>query len=530
MGIRQHRIPESPRIAGCQIERSHVRWRLKLWKGVRVGGCRIVVKMLRYLLLLALACAVLATEEDVLELTDEDFSTRVQEHETMLVMFYAPWCGHCKKLKPEYAKAAGIIKDNDPPVTLAKVDCTEAGKETCNKFSVTGYPTLKIFRNGELSQDYSGPREAAGIVKYLKAQVGPSSKDLLSEEAFEDFISKDDVAVVGFFEKESDLKLAFLKVADKLREKVRFGHTSNRDLLKKGVSDGIVLYRPKHLHNKFEPDTVTYDGEAKKENIESWINREYHGLVGHRQRDNTQDFKNPLVVAYYGVDYVKNPKGTNYWRNRILKVAKSFASVFNFAISAKDDFQHELNEFGFDYVKGDKPVIFARNAKNQKFVLTDDFSMETFEKFLNNLKDDKLEPYLKSEPIPEDNDGPVKIAVAKNFDEIVTNNGQDTLIEFYAPWCGHCKKLAPVYDELGEKMKGEDVAIVKMDASNNDVPEPYEVRGFPTLYWASKDGKSNPVRYDGGRELDDFIKYIARQATNELKGWDRKGKTKKQEL
>jgi len=69
-------------------------------------------------------------------------------------------CGHCKKLKPEYAKAAELIKYNDPPVVLAKVDCTEAGKETCNKFSVTGYPTLKIFRNGDFSQEYNGPREA----------------------------------------------------------------------------------------------------------------------------------------------------------------------------------------------------------------------------------------------------------------------------------------------------------------------------------------------------------------------------------
>src|SRR5699024_10424728 len=112
------------------------------------------------------------------------------------------------------------------------------------------------------------------------------------------------------------------------------------------------------------------------------------------------------------------------------------------------------------------------------------------------LAGDKLEPYLKSEPVPDSNDGPVTVAVAKNFDEVVVNNGKDTLIEFYAPWCGHCKKLAPVYDDLGEKMKGEDVAIVKMDATANDVPSTFDVRGFPTLYWAAKDAKDSPVRYE----------------------------------
>jgi protein disulfide isomerase family A protein 3 len=71
-------------------------------------------------------------------------------------------------LKPEYAKAAELLIGNEPPITLAKVDCTEAGKETCNKFSVNGYPTLKIFERNELRSDYNGPREAPGIVKYMK--------------------------------------------------------------------------------------------------------------------------------------------------------------------------------------------------------------------------------------------------------------------------------------------------------------------------------------------------------------------------
>ena len=42
--------------------------------------------------------------------------------------------------------------------------------------------------------------------------------------------------------------------------------------------------------------------------------------------------------------------------------------------------------------------------------------------------------------------------MGKNFDEIVNNPEKDALVEFYAPWCGHCKALAPKYEELGEKV------------------------------------------------------------------------------
>uniref|UniRef100_A0A8D8ULV7 Protein disulfide-isomerase n=2 Tax=Cacopsylla melanoneura TaxID=428564 RepID=A0A8D8ULV7_9HEMI len=484
------------------------------------------------LLLVCGLAFVSAQESSVLDLVDSDFDAVINQHETALVMFYAPWCGHCKKIKPEYEKAATDMKGSDTVVAFVKVDCTEGGKEVCNKHGVSGYPTLKIFRNGQVSKEYNGPRDASGIVKYMKAQVGPSSKELSSVEALEAFISKDDVAVVGFFQKDSDLKAAFLGVADKLRETVRFGHASNSAVLEKqGVKDAVVLFRPKQMANKFEDGTVQYTTESSnQQKLETFIRANYHGLVGHRTRENGADFKQPLVIAYYGVDYVKNPKGTNYWRNRVLKVAKSFVDQFTFAISAKDDFQHELNEFGFDYVPSDKPLVFVRTADGKKYAMKEEFSVENLEAFLNQVVSGEVDPYIKSEPVPEDNSGPVKVAVAKNFDEIVTKNEKDVLVEFYAPWCGHCKKLTPIFEEVGEKLKGENVDLVKMDATANDVPSQFEVRGFPTLFWLPSGSKEKPIKYEGGREVDDFIKYIAQHATNELSAYDRSGNAKKTEL
>lgn len=68
----------------------------------------------------------------------------------------------------------------------------------------------------------------------MKAQVGPSSKEIGSVAELEKFLAAEpDVSVVGLFEKEGDLKASFLKLADKLREKVRFAHSTFKDVLAK---------------------------------------------------------------------------------------------------------------------------------------------------------------------------------------------------------------------------------------------------------------------------------------------------------
>jgi len=361
-------------------------------------------------------------------------------------------------------------------------------------------------------------------VKYMAGQVGPASKKLATVEECENFLSKPEPAVI-FFGGESTMHTAFLGAADLLRENVRFGHTTDEAALAKyeQKTDTIVLFRTRIMKNKFEPSVVVYDGAADKKLIKSFIKENFHGLVGHRTQDTASDFSNPLVVVYYNVDYVKNVKGTNYWRNRVLKVAQKFSPEYNFAIANNNDFNHEVEEFGINYVEGDKPVVCARDASGLKFVMKEEFSMDNLESFLNNLKNGEMEAFIKSEPVPE-TQGNVIVGVGKNFKEVVTDSGRDALVEFYAPWCGHCKKLAPIYDELGELMKDEDVDIVKVDATANDVDPSFNVRGFPTIYWKPKYGASK--QYEGGREVADFVKYIAKHASSELKAFDRSGQAK----
>ncbi|OWF46935.1 protein disulfide-isomerase A3-like [Mizuhopecten yessoensis] len=489
--------------------------------------------MLRFAGLLVLAS--LAYASDVIEYDDSTFASDIGKHELILVEFFAPWCGHCKNLAPHYEMAATTLKNDDPPVALAKVDCT-ANTETCSKFGVSGYPTLKVFRNGEVAKDYDGGRDESGIVQYLRKEAGPSYKELADVAAAEKYLGKAEYALVGFFKDTKDLE-AFKKAAGVLNEKVRFAFTSDQAVMDKyGYSDEIVLLQPKVFHSKFEESTTKFEKSVTTDNLRNFLDMNLLGLCGYRTKGNADSFtRKPLVVAYYDVDYKKNVKGTNYWRNRVMKVGKqikeSDKEVY-FAVSNAEEFGTELQEFGMNADKSTVQVN-ARDSRDRKFVMTEEFSMDTFKQFVNDFLDDKLEPYMKSEAVPSDNSGPVKVLVAKNFDEIVSDD-KDVLVEFYAPWCGHCKSLEPKYNELGEKVKDiSSVVIAKMDATANDVPSQYEVRGFPTIYFKPKG--SQPRKYEGGREVDDFMKYLASNAdskdeVNAAMGGEKKKKKKKTEL
>lgn len=128
--------------------------------------------------------------EATVTLTDGDFASKVYNSpKVWLVEFYAPWCGHCKKLQPEWEGAAKKVKG---AVNLGKVDCT-VHQSTCQQFGIQGYPTIKFFppqsKDRSQAQDYQGGREEAQITKYamdLFTRYGGDLelKQITSQESF----------------------------------------------------------------------------------------------------------------------------------------------------------------------------------------------------------------------------------------------------------------------------------------------------------------------------------------------------------
>jgi len=117
------------------------------------------------------------TSSDVVHLTAENFNKVVKAKKShVLVMFYAPWCGHCKKAKPEYVEAAAALAENKK-IKMAAIDCTVHGS-ICSEHDVKGYPTIKYFANGKYVAEYDATRTKDGFVEYLTGKAGNVKTEL----------------------------------------------------------------------------------------------------------------------------------------------------------------------------------------------------------------------------------------------------------------------------------------------------------------------------------------------------------------
>lgn len=118
--------------------------------------------------------------------------------------------------------------------------------------------------------------------------------------------------------------------------------------------------------------------------------------------------------------------------------------------------------------------------------------------------------FLKSDPVPESNDGPVTVVVGKTFESIVLDDSKDVVLEVYSPTCPHCKNIVKTYNELGERYAHEhSVVIATLDGTTNSLPENVEVRGYPTILLFKAGDKSNPIVFDKGeRTLENFVQFI----------------------
>jgi len=149
-----------------------------------------------------------------------------------------------------------------------------------------------------------------------------------------------------------------------------------------------------------------------------------------------------------------------------------------------------------------------------RYVLEQDFSVESISEFAQSVLYGTAPVYIKSAPIPESNDKPVKVLVGNTFDELVLQTNQSVLVDFYAPRCPHCQALEPVLDELAEMMLSQtQISIAKMDVTENDAP--VAIEHLPTIMLFVP-GFEDPIVYEGDRSLEDLASFVIENTPAEM--------------
>ncbi|GAU15644.1 hypothetical protein TSUD_109020 [Trifolium subterraneum] len=446
-------------------------------------------------------------EKDVVVLKDYNFTDVVNKNRFVLVEFYAPWCGHCQALAPEYASAATELKSEN--VVLAKVDATEES-EVSQKFDVQGFPTILFFIDG-VHKTYSGQRTKEAIVTWIKKKTGPGIHNITSLEDGQRILTSETKVVLGFL---NSLVSEELAAASRLEDDVNFYQTVDPEVAKLFNID-VKAKRPALILVKKEDEKLNhFDGKFDKSAIVDFVSSNKIPLVTVFTRESAPTiFENPIKKQ---VLLFATSNDTEKFLPVFQEASKSFKGKLIFVLVETDNEDVGKSVSEYFGISGSDPKVLAYtgNDDGRKFIFDGEVTVDKLKAFGEDFLEDKLKPFFKSDPVPETNDGDVKIVVGNNFDEIVLDESKDVLLEIYAPWCGHCQHLEPIYNKLAKHLRSIDsIVIAKMDGTQNEHPRA-KSDGFPTLLFFPAGNKSfDPITVETDRTVVAFYKFIKQHAS-----------------
>ncbi|KAG2655279.1 hypothetical protein PVAP13_1KG001600 [Panicum virgatum] len=453
-------------------------------------------------------------ETHVVVLTAANFSSFLAATRHVMVEFYAPWCGHCQELAPDYAAAASHLAahHSQSHLALAKVDATE-DTDLAHKYDVQGFPTILFFIDG-VPKDYNGARTKDAIVEWINKKLGPGVQNITAVDQAERILTGDDKAVLAFLDSLSGAQSDELAAASRLEDSVNFYQTSSPDVAKLFHIDPAAKRPCVVLLKKEEEKLTFFDGEFKASVIADFVSANKLPLVTTLTQETSPSIFGNSIKKQILLFAVANK--SSKFLPIFKEAAKSFKRKLLFIFVERDN--EEVGEPVANYfgITGQETTVLAYtgNEDARKFFFDGEVSLDSIKDFAESFLEDKLTPFYKSEPVPESNDGDIKIVVGKNLDLIVLDESKDVLLEIYAPWCGHCQSLEPTYNKLAKHLRGIDsLVIAKMDGTSNEHPRA-KPDGYPTILFYPAGKKSfEPITFEGDRTIVEMYKFIKKYAS-----------------
>lgn len=471
---------------------------------------------------------VAAPDPDVVVLSSGNFSEFLAANHFVMVEFYAPWCGHCQALAPEYARAATELKSIG--VFLAKVDAT-GETELAQQYGVQGYPTIIFFVDGN-AKPYSHHRTSEAIVTWVKKKVGPAVAEVTTASDARTVLETGNTIGVALFDKLEGTEVEEFATAARQEDDVIFYQTKSREVaeifhIKQGTKAPALV-----LIKSATEKVVHYDGKFERAFLSDFILANKLPLISTFSRDTAtaifeSSIKKQLLLFASAEDVGKVLPAYE-------EAAKSFKGKIIFVYVDSGDEEVGKPVVEFFGVTVDKPTIVAFMVSEEhptKFLFEDEATVEKIKDFATGFLGGKLKEFYKSEPVPDTNDGDVKVVVGKNFDEIVLDESKDVLLEIYAPWCGHCQSLEPIYDKLAKVLRNIDsLVIAKMDGTTNEHPRG-KSDGYPTLLFFPAGNKSfDPITVETDRSVKGLYQFLKKNAAIPFTVATKASKTEKETI
>ncbi|XP_071038124.1 thioredoxin domain-containing protein 5 [Parasteatoda tepidariorum] len=498
--------------------------------------------LLIFLLVNLCSCSDLYSDK-VLKYDSETFKKNIGGNIPHFVNFFAPWCGYCKRLKPVWDELAEKYnKDSSQQeIVIAKVDCT-AETPICAEEDVSGYPSLIFYDVGEKKGiKYQGKRDLLGLEEFIsnnlkeeKKSIPPPSLKMspgsgaieLTDENFHQVVDYG-LHFVKFFAPWCGHCQRMAGTWEELA--ISLQHDKSIKIAKVDCTAETPICAEEDVSGY--PSLIFYDVGEKK-GIKYQGKRDLLGLeefISNNLKEEKKSIPPPSLkmspgsgaieltdenfhqVIDYGMHFVKffapwcghcqRMAGTweelaiSLQHDKSIKIAKVDCTVNKMACT----------EFE---VKGFPTLLFIINGKKvEKY--QGDRNLDGFKKFISEMKAAHLDAIEAEEGKIESNQEQPNVVVelsADNFENAIADGF--SFVKFYVPWCGHSKRLAPIWNDLGQKfVLHTRIKIAKVDCTQDEMLcSEHKVVGYPSLF-VFRNGKF-VTEYHGPRKLDQLHSFV----------------------
>ena len=476
-------------------------------------------------------------------LSDLTYEEALKEHQYFFISAYAEWCSTCQRIEAELHKVANYFEKNlDSPDIVFGIIYGTYNIAFMEKYNIPGYPSLILFSGETKIKDYYENLNAESIIPWIRKIIYPTIQPINDELTFSYLIKNTDFSKLISYYGNDKKTIEVLEQSALSHNKYTFCRVLNKDLYKKYKvnNDDIVLYK------QYDELNHTIKIPINFEKIEKFIDKYSHRLLKNFNIQNGRKrfskkinlllfiSKNTNLIKEKELDkerekickeirYKIQCVKSIYDKNEIERLKKSISQG---KIQPKlnpyqpnyqtEDYDEEKQKISFildlynslnlkDNNETEVFIIDLRDKINYAYNINDktkivDFVNKWYENKLINVTNITLPTSIKNNVISTN---------VNKFDKDVINNNFDIVVKFFAPWCGFCKKLSPIYQKLANfySEKNKRLKFVEIDATVNEIPG-IVIDAYPTIYLYKRNDKSHPILYNGDDTYGDISKFI----------------------